>query len=362
MPNPVKIVAIAQSTPKNPRHSEPAMIELKDGSLMIVWQEYEGGELGAEDNAPGHLSTMISHDGGESWGGRRVLVENLPGDVNVYSPNLIRSLQGDILMVFFRYNVLEAGKSPQMTAYLWRSRDEGKTFTEETILWSRQPLAFASGLIKRLKSGRLLLAIGRQTGKTWSPTDHEVLGSIYSDDDGRSWTISESWIDLPMRGAMEGHVAQLSNGDVMMVMRTQLGAVFQSISADGGITWSKAQTTGLKAPESCPELLNLPNSNDLLIVWNNSEYDMNFGSHYGKRSPLAAAISKDDGKTWSKPKNIADDPKRCHTNPVAHFLRSGKCVLAWFEMGYDEKWCMSGNIDLRAAIFDRSWLDQPAGD
>lgn len=356
MPNKPRIVTIAQSTPRHPRHSEPAMIELKDGSLMIVWQEYDGSGLGAEDNAPGHLSTMVSRDGGRTWGDYRVLVENLPGDVNVYSPSLIRALDGDILLVFFRYNVLEAGKPPQMSAYLWRSRDEGKTFAETSVLWSRQPLAFASGVLKRLKNGRLLLPIGRQTGSTWSPTDHEASGSAYSDDDGRSWTISDSRVDLPMRGAMESHVAQLSNGGVLMVVRTQLGAVFQSRSSDGGITWSKPQTTGLRAPESCPELVNLPGSNDLLIVWNNSEYDMNFGSHYGKRSPLTVAISKDDGGTWSKPKNVVDDPKRCYSNPVFCFLRSGNCVLAWFEMGYDEKWCMSGNIDLRAAVFDRSWL------
>ncbi|MCC7349337.1 MAG: exo-alpha-sialidase [Phycisphaerales bacterium] len=355
---PVKVVTIAQATPHNPRHSEPAMIELKDGSLMIVWQEFDGSELGADDHAPGHLSTMVSRDGGMSWGERRVLVENLPGDVNVFSPSLIRSREGDILMVFFRYNEFVPEKPPSTTAYLWRSCDEGKTFTPVSLLWSCRPLAFASGVIKRLKSGRLLMPICRQTGQVWSPTDHEVSGSAYSDDDGRSWTISDGWVDLPMRGAMEPHVAELPDGRVMMVARTQLGAVFQSISSDGGITWSKGQTTGLKAPESCPELVNLPDSDDLLIVWNNSEYDMKFGSHYGKRSPLTLAVSKDGAKTWSAPKNVVDDPKRCYTNPVIYFMRSGRCVLAWFEMGYNDKWQMFGRIDLRGAIFDRSWLDQ----
>ncbi|MCC6424137.1 MAG: exo-alpha-sialidase [Phycisphaerales bacterium] len=358
MSTPPQIVTIAQSSPQNPRNSEPAMIELNDGSLMIVWQEFESSELEAEDNAPGHLSAMVSCDGGISWGGRRVLVENLPGDANVFSPNLIRSREGDILMLFFRYNELTAGKPPMTTAYLWRSRDDGKTFAEESTLWSRKPLAYASGVIKRLKSGRILLPICRQTGLVWSPTDHEVSGSVYSDDDGRTWTISDSWVDLPMRGVMEPHVAELRDGRVMMVVRTQLGAVFQSISSDGGITWSKGQTTGLKAPESCPELANLPGSDDLLIVWNNSEYDMKFGSHYGKRSPLSAAISRDDGKTWSMPKNIVADPNRCYSNPVIYFTRSGKCVLVWFEMGYNQNWCMSGHIDLRGAIFDRSWLEQ----
>lgn len=355
-----QIITIRQSTPEHPRHSEPAMIELKDGAVLIVWQEYEGSEAGSEDNAPGHLSAMISRDEGKSWGEHRVLVPNLPGDVNVYSPSLIRSHDGGILLIFFRYNLLEAGKPPQTTAFMWKSNDEGRTFSQSSIIWSKQPLAFASGVVKRLKSGRLLLPICRQTGAVWSTTDHEAAGSAWSDDDGQTWTISQSRPDVPMRGAMEPHVAERRDGGVLMVMRTQLGAVFQSISADGGITWSKPQTTGLKAPESCPELINIPNSDHLMIVWNNSEYDLKFGSHYGKRSPLTAAISKDDGKTWSEPKNIVADPRRCYTNPVACFLSSGRCILAWFEMGYNEKWCMFGNIDLRAALIDRPWLDDLA--
>jgi hypothetical protein len=83
---------------------------------------------------------------------------------------------------------------------------------------------------------------------------------------------------------------------------------------------------------------------------------MSFASHYGKRSPLTVAVSTDDGLTWGTPKNIADDPKRCHTNPVAYFTSTGRCVLAWFEMGYSDKWFMAGNIDLRAAVFDVDWL------
>ena len=97
-----------------------------------------------------------------------------------------------------------------------------------------------------------------------------------------------------LRGAMEPKIEQTSDGRVLMVMRTQLGAVFKSYSSEGGRTWPLAQTTGLSAPESCPALLRIPQTRDLLLVWNHSAYNPKF-YHYGVRSPLTVAISQDDG-------------------------------------------------------------------
>jgi sialidase-1 len=353
MPEQLQIVTTRQATAQHPRHSEPAMIELKDGSILIVWQEFEQS---AEDNAPARLSTMISRDDGRSWSEHRVAVENSPGDINVYSPSLVRSKDGDILLIYMRKHSCEAGKPLEWSGYIKRSTNEGRTFGPESLVWSRRPLGMASSVVKRLDTGRLLLPILRQTGLVWSPTDHWVAGCLFSDDDGASWQTSQTWLDLPMRGAMEPHVAQLSDGRVMMVMRTQLGAIFQSLSSDGGTTWSKPQTSSIPAPESCPELVNIPDSTDLMLAWNNSEYDMHFASHYGKRNPLSVAISKDNGATWGKPREIVNNPNHGHTNPVAFCTRSGKWVLAWFEAEYSKRWLMEENFSLRAAIFNRQWL------
>lgn len=349
-------IVIARASPENPRNSEASMIELRDGSILLGYQEYLPGPAGGGDNGLNRLVTVVSRDGGLTWSGKRLRVTNDPGDVNVYSSNLLRLPDGGILFAFMRYHVLEGGKPPATSLYASRSDDEGETFGKPVPVWERQPAGCASGVMKRLRNGRILLPVERQTGATWSPTDHSVIGLMISDDGGRSWRDSGSRIDLPLRGAMEGHVEELRDGRILMVLRTQLGAVFQSLSADGGETWSKPQTTGLRQPETCPELIRL-STGDLMIVWCNAEYDPRFGSHYGKRSPLTAALSRDEGATWTHVRNLADNPRTGYYNPVAFCTGKGRVIVSYSETPYDDKWRMtSSDNHLRAAVFDADWL------
>ena len=352
-----KIVTIAEATAEYPRHSEGSILERADGSLLIAWQEYTQSERGSEDNAPSRIAAMTSRDGGETWGEHRVLVEPDPGDVNVYSPNFLRLPDGEVLLFNLRYLALERGRPPATTALVRRSRDEGRTFSAPETVWAGKPFMFASSTVKRLSTGRIVLPVARQTGAVWSPTDHERAGVMYSDDGGRSWQESQTWVDLPMRGAMEAHVEELRDGRLLMVMRTQLGAVFQAHSEDGGASWSKPQTTGLRAPESCPDLVRIPQTGDLMIVWNDSPYDPAFASHYGRRSPLTVAISRDEGTTWTNRRNVEEDPRRAYSNPGCAFTSQGRVVLHYWTLVYTDRWRMdSGRIDLRAALFDVGWL------
>ncbi|MCX5660354.1 MAG: sialidase family protein [Planctomycetota bacterium] len=349
---------IARASKANPRSSESTMAERRDGSILMIYQEYLPSPAGGEDNGLNQLVSLISRDGGLTWGDKRVRVTNNPGDVNVYSASLLRlpGPAGELLFVFFRYNVLEGGKPPQSSAYICRSSDDGETFSAPTLIYERQPISFASGVLKRLPSGRLIVPIGRQTGAIWHPTDHDTLGALLSDDDGKTWRVTKEFIDVPLRGAMEGHVEALKDGRVMMVMRTQIGAVFQSFSKDDGETWCKPQTTGLRQPETCPELIRL-STGELMILWCNAEYDPAFASHYGKRSPLTAAISRDEGATWTNVKNLADDPKTGYYNPVAFCTSRGRVVVAYTHTPYNAQWCMTNEDNhLGGAVFDVEWL------
>lgn len=356
------VITVAEGTDEYPRNSEASVVELNDGSLLLAWQQYLPSDMRCGDEAPNRIAAVTSRDGGLTWGEPGVLIEPDAGDTNVYSPSFVRLPDGELLLGYFHYNLLAGGEAPITSGFLRRSRDDGATWSDRQPAWTRQPLGCASHVIKRLPGGRLIWPIGKQIGKVWTPTDHEVHGAQYSDDDGRTWKLCDTWIDLPMRGAMEGHVEPLGDGRVMMVMRTQLGSVFQSFSEDGGATWSKAQTTGLKSPESCPELMRIPKTGDLLIVWNNSMYDptwdgRNIASHFGKRSPLTVAVSKDDGQTWSHVRNIEDDPGWGYTNPAVTFTSGGKGILTYFCIPYTDQWSMDVRyMHLRAAVFDVDWL------
>ncbi|MCC7193382.1 MAG: exo-alpha-sialidase [Phycisphaeraceae bacterium] len=351
-----KIITIRKATAEFPRHSEATAVELTDGSLLLVWQEYTASNLAGHDNAPNQLSAILSRDGGLTWGDHRVLVETQPGNCNVYSPSLAKTAEGEILFTYFTYHVLEQGKTSPTTAYLSRSRDEGRTFSPPEVIWDHQPLTCCAGSLVVLDRGRLILPNMQKAGETWTPSEHMQAGSFVSDDAGRTWRQS-NWVKLPMRGCMEPHVAELRDGRLMMAMRTQLGSVFACSSADAGLTWSKPQTTGLHAPESCPDLVRIPSTGDLVMVWNNSEYDPTFRSHYGKRSPLTVAVSRDQGRSWGEPKNIEVDPAWAYSNPDLQFFGDGQAILTYWSCPYRQDWRMNVDlIDLKAAIFDVDWL------
>jgi len=353
----LQVVTIAQASLRHPRHSEATLIELADGRLLIAWQEYLASDLLGEDNAPNRIVAATSNDGGVTWDERIVLVRTPPGCVNVYSPSFVRLNTGEVLLVYFLFEEQGAGLVPVTTAHVLRSRDEGHSFESYSSAWTRQPYSSASSVAVLLSSGRIILPVSRQMGKDWSPTDHFVAGCVFSDDAGHTWAEGSGWIDLPLRGAMEPHVAELMNGGLMMAMRTQLGSVFASLSADGGVTWTKAQTTGLRSPESCPEILRLPGRPELIMIWNDSPYDPTWPSHFGRRSPLSVAISRDNGLTWSRSRDIMTDPNRCYANPACTITRQGRAIVTFFELPYESNGRMNiDRIDLRSVSFDLDWL------
>lgn len=353
----IEILTVAQADAKFVRHSEGSAIELKDGSLLLCWQEFQKGQ-GDSDFFPNRLVTKTSKDGGRTWGDYRVLVEPSSGDVNVFSPNFVRLANGDILFVFMRYLSFSQAqnKYPPTSAVAWISKDEGKTFRPHGVLWKTSYNSFASSAIKKTAGGRILLPLNRDLSNK-GQADHWEGGLIYSDDGGTTWKESDNWIDLPMRGIMETHVEELRDKRLLMIMRTQLGAVFQSDSSDGGKTWSKPQTTGLKSPESCPDLVKIPSTGDLMLIWNNSLYDSKYYSHFGKRTPLTVAISRDDGRTWSHIKNIETDPNWAYSNPGCCFTSKGTVFINYWACKYQPSGAMSNfPIHLKAAIVDVKWL------
>src|SRR5262245_47433617 len=98
-----EIVWVARARGKVVRHSEASLVELKDGRLLMVWQEFEKG-TGDSDFFPGRLAAMTSRDGGRTWGGYNILVRPDRGDINVFSPSLLRLPGGEILFCFMRYH------------------------------------------------------------------------------------------------------------------------------------------------------------------------------------------------------------------------------------------------------------------
>jgi sialidase-1 len=342
-----KIVTVARSSPDWPRKSEGDVIELRDGRLLLVYMEFTGT---GSDEAETRIAAQESADGGATWGGHRILATTAPGDMNVYSPNLVRAADGGILLFFMRQH----RPSPRsLTGCVWKSADEGASFAPWAEVAPGRDLGLCNAVVKRLSSGRIVMPVNPDAPEGGGKYAVAVL---YSDDDGLTWRESANRVFLPMRGAMEPHIGETGSGLLLMVMRNQLGSLFVSRSEDHGATWSRPQTTGLRTPESCPELTCIPGTGDLLMIWNNSEYDPGFCSHYGKRSPLTSAVSKDEGRTWEHVRDIEDDPSRAFSNPGCRFTRAGRAVINYWTCAYLPSWAMQDVIDLRVALIDPDWF------
>jgi sialidase-1 len=332
-----------------PRADTASVAELDDGTLMVVYQKYEPGRVAGSDLGKCRIWSRISKDGGLHWGDGRMLVDIAPGDLNVMEAALLKLTSGELLLLCMRNH------SPSNTTEcLFRSRDGGRTFVEESPVWKRSKGYWVQGgsaSLLELASGRLLLPLHggsggqlRQKNSAWC---------FLSDDQGKSWRRSRAQIDLPKRGAMEASVAQLADGALVMSLRTQLGGPYVSRSTDEGDTWSEARPSGLESGESCTCLRRIPGSDDLVLFWNNSKYVPKGHHHYGERTPLTAAVSRDGGKTWRVVGNLADDPQAEYTNLGCTFTSEGKAVVTY--LAGRPAWNRT-HISLEVAVLDASWL------
>jgi sialidase-1 len=141
-------------------------------------------------------------------------------------------------------------------------------------------------------------------------------------------------------------------------LRTQLGSIFVSESPDG-ITWSMARTSGIAAPESRALLARIPRSNEMVLVWNDSAYDPRH-HHFGVRTPLRVALSRDGGRTWILRKSVESDPRYEYTNFGIGFSSTGKMILQYMASTEEPNGRFGRTaIDLRNAIIPLEWLRKP---
>jgi sialidase-1 len=347
----IKYSTVAEAGPDNPRNDTASVLELKNGALMVVWHKFAASELSGSDFGISRIYAKYSYDQGITWRDERLLVDVVPGDLNVQAPALCHLPTGEILLICLRAHARNS-----TTMLVFRSANEGEDFVEISRVWERsqgQWLQGGASHLVLLSSGRLVLPFHGGTGEQGS--QHNQARCAISDDNGLTWRLSKGIVDLPMRGAMEASVAELADGRLAMSLRTQLGSVFLSYSDDGGDTWSMAQTTGLKAPESCTCLRRLPGSDDLVLFWNDSLYNPGH-HHFGDRTPLSAARSSDGGKTWRRLGDIASGAAE-FTNLGCTFLHNGNAVVTYMQTAYSggAKF-RRDKIDLMAALVPRQWF------
>jgi sialidase-1 len=274
------------------------IVQLKDGSLLCAY-------------SINGIRGKISTDLGRTWGEELVLVPNPPPPSKTGSyllPTLVRAPNGDLLISYIYVTVDVPGKPFYAHDYYRRSFDEGKTWGEQFVMTPFPAcMAIHNDKIRVMSDGRIIAATHYK--KRWPlvpENDHGgyVATAFYSDDSGYTWQMSENIVDMNPIEAQEPAVVELKDGRIMLTFRTYSGSAGRAFSSDRGKTWSAGEMVkewNLPPGGTSPfNIDRIPKTGDLLMT-------RCTGLTERRRTPFVAAISKDDGKTWSADKVIAGD-------------------------------------------------------
>ena len=283
-------------------------VQLEDGSLLTV----------------GHNFAITSKDDGKTWSEPRTIYDGpKPGIPS--AGLLLRTRDGVIVLVYMDlstqrsivsgWDAVEAQppKGGRRAVWTIRSLDKGETWVDRQKIFE----GYCGALIDIIQttSGHVVVPVQRML---LNPGRHGQCTYV-STDDGKTWKRS-SIIDIGGRGfedgAFEGTVGELSDGRLLMFMRTTLDYFWKAYSDDNGLSWRVIGPSKIDASNAPGYLIRLA-SGRLALVWNRlalegKEPIRGSGgrdqlSHHQRvdvswqRLELSLAFSEDDGNTWTKP-------------------------------------------------------------
>lgn len=273
------------------------LVQMRDGSILAAW--FGGSwEKGCD------VAIWVSRRREGVWETPRKLVD--VRGVAMWNPVLFQRENGTIRLFYKVGETISGWK----TWYV-ESADHGASFCEPQELVPGDESG-GRGPVKnkpiRLKDGTVLAPASLE-GELW-----DSFVDI-STDDCRTWQKSEL---VPLRragyniqmlhrpydkhylygkGMIQPTLWQDESGAVHMLARTTSSRIFRSDSYDGGQTWSLAYDTGLPNNNSGIDVVRMTDGK-LVLVYNPRE---NLPNYYkGPRTPLAVAVSKDNGDTFEE--------------------------------------------------------------
>jgi predicted neuraminidase len=182
----------------------------------------------------------------------------------------------------------------------------------------------------QLPSGRLLLPL-------YSDTFSISIMAI-TDDGGRTWRASKPLIGF---GNIQPTVLRRNDGTLVAYMRENgpLRRVRTAESTDDGETWGPVGAAELPNPGSGVDGLRLA-SGHWLLVYNDTT---------SGRNRLAASLSLDEGRSWTKTRHLENEPSGSFHYPAVIQGADGAihCVYSYF---------VTGGKSMKHAAFNEAWI------
>lgn len=286
----------------------PALVEAADDHLVAV---AEARLASCSDETNKFLAIKTSSDGGLTWEKSLRVVEGTP-TTRTWNPELAYDVSSGRLFLQFLRNRTDCQTRPGgCMAYQTHSDDNGQTWASPAmalspflgdtfangvrpgpgrgVVLSRSPHHKGRVLFSGSYSQLNMTEAGGAAGPDGKKSKSESVDLVwYSDDGGATYKLSGA----RLKGVDETALVELADGSVLLNMRN-VGAAsakvrMQSVSQDGGETWSK--------PEAVPSLTSPGCEGSILSV--GSALLFSGPDDATERRAMTVRKSKDSGRTW----------------------------------------------------------------
>ncbi len=334
----------------NPRNSEGAFINLSDGRIMFIYSRFTGNS--SNDDAYANLARRYSTDFGVTWTDEETIITGKEEDsLNIMSVSLMRMKNNDIGLF---YIIRKEGND--IRHYLRRSADEGLTWSAPKLCIPPEGYYVVNNdRVVRLSDGKIIIpaafhrnGLSHEKGVRFDSRGEVIF--FISEDDGDTWREADGKCLLPLNnysssGLQEPGLIELNNGVLWAWARTDMCYQYEMFSFDCGESWTAPQPSRFTSPCSPLSMKRIPGTSRLLAVWNpipeyNGREAVSTAAWTGGRTPLVAAISEDDGRTWGKLNIIEDEPDHGYCYTAIHF-KDNHVLLAYCAGGPEDGSCLT---------------------
>ena len=301
-------------TPPGPRSADgvrtfegiPGIEQIPSGRLFAVW--YSGGYSEGYDN---YALLKFSDDRGKSWSKTVAVVDPPAPNVRAFDPAIWYAPNGKLYW-FWAQGCGGFSDSTEIfdgIAGVWCSILENPDDEAENFRFT-PPRRIANGVMMNkptvLKDGTWALPCSIWYSAKGKYLRHDSLGILHgaymvvSTDEGEHFSV-RGRIDASQTEGGNSYDEHLfierKDGTICCYIRAARG-IAESISTDGGVTWSKPELSKTLISPSSRFFLKRLRSGRLLAVINASS---------SKRENLTALLSEDDGLSW--PYSLLLDPR-----------------------------------------------------
>ena len=317
--------------PTGPYKHPASITELKNGDLYLV---YYGGE-GEYAKDTGVFGARLKA-GSRRWSAPRVLARD---PFRSLGNGVIWQAPDGLVWLFY---VVRWGDTWSTSRIQAKVSHDGAAAWSDSFVISETEGDMVRGAPIVLDTGEYLLPLYHETGG-----DPERVGAdsaskfLRFDPTARKWR--PGGVIHSAKGNIQPAAVQLTHEHLIAYCRrgggygpVKDGYIVRSESWDGGLTWSEGKDSAFPNPNAAIDFLKLRNGH-LLLIYNNS---MN------ERTPLSAALSLDEDKTWIPPRDIAVGPFD-YAYPSAIQTRDGKIHIIYTS---------HSRTVIEHAVFDEAWL------